>query len=248
MKSGHQVALTPAYVLHQYPFRDTSRIVEVFTRDFGRFSVLARGVQTEKSPWRAVLRPFQRLLLSFSRKSELGVLQSAEADGGVTQLPAARLMSGFYLNELLLKLTEKSDPHAAVFDDYAAALLSLAGVVSEERALRLFEKKFLDALGYGRDYAADSEGRALLPSEYYHLRTDTGWTAAPRAATDAIAGASLLALAAETLDTPQSLRDAKRVLRQAMDECLDGRDLKSRQVATAMRRNRTHAPQVKETP
>jgi DNA repair protein RecO (recombination protein O) len=106
----------------------------------------------------------------------------------------------------------------------------------------------LDALGYGRDYRADSEGRALLPSEYYHLRADTGWTAVDRAAADAISGASLLDLAAETLESPQSLRDAKRVLRRAMDECLDGRDLKSRQVVAAMRRNRTKTPQAKEIP
>src|ERR1700760_2553505 len=100
VKSTRRVWLAPAYVLHQYAYRDSSRIVEVFTGEFGRLSLFARGASGPKSSLKGVLRPFQRLLLSWSGRHEAGNLVAAEIDGEVTSLPAARLMSGFYLNEL----------------------------------------------------------------------------------------------------------------------------------------------------
>src|SRR5271157_2418066 len=98
--STRRVWLTPAYVLHQYAYRDTSRIVEAFTGEYGRISLFARGANGPKSSLRGVLRPFQRLLLSWCGKTEACALVSAEVDGDLTSMGKERLMSGFYLNEL----------------------------------------------------------------------------------------------------------------------------------------------------
>src|SRR6202171_541979 len=106
-RSTRPVWLAPAYVLHQYAYRDTSRIVEVFSSDYGRLTLFARGANGPKSCLRGVLRPFQRMLVSWSGRGEAYQLVTAEIDGLVTNLAPNRLMSGFYLNEVLLKLTER---------------------------------------------------------------------------------------------------------------------------------------------
>jgi DNA repair protein RecO (recombination protein O) len=236
MRQPRRVALTPAFVLHQRPYRDTSRIVEIFGREVGRQSLVARAVQTSRSPWRGLLRPFQRLLISFVQKSDLGTMQSAEADGELTQLPAARLMSGFYLNELILKLTEKADPHPILFDDYVACLAKLCEAAAQEPVLRIFEKRLLDTLGYGRDYARDAAGDAVDAAAYYHLHAETGLVRVAAGTAEAILGASLLDLAGERFGSPRSVQEAKKAMRIGLDACLEGRELKSRTVVAAMRR------------
>ncbi|MGC2032717.1 MAG: DNA repair protein RecO, partial [Steroidobacteraceae bacterium] len=129
---ARRVWLAPAYVLHQYAYRDTSRIVEAFTSDFGRLTLFARGANGPKSGLRGVLRPFQRMLVSWSGKGEACQLVSAEIDGVVTNLAPNRLMSGFYLNELLLKLTQRCDPHPEIFFSYASCVQALCDGEVEE--------------------------------------------------------------------------------------------------------------------
>ncbi len=220
---ARRVWLAPAYVLHQYPYRDTSRIVEVFTADYGRLTLFARGANGSKSALRGVLRPFQRMLVSWFGKGEACQLVSAEIDGPATPLAPHRLMSGFYLNELLLKLTERCDPHPEIFFSYSACVQGLCDGKIEEPTLRCFEKRLLNDLGYGLQPC-----RAEAPGAVY--------------------GQSLADLQAESFGDARSLRDAKRILRAAIDECLDGRPLKSRDVALALRRRevpRAEAPRVR---
>ena len=128
--------MAPSYVLHQYPYRDTSRIVEAFTAEHGRISLFARGAGGPKSTLKGVLRPFQRLLLSWTGKSEAGALTGAEIDGTATAIPKERLMSGFYLNELLLKLTERWDPHPEIFLSYDVCIAALSAGEGEELSAR----------------------------------------------------------------------------------------------------------------
>ena len=227
--------LAPAYVLHQYAYRDTSRIVEVFTSDYGRLTLFARGANGPKSGLRGVLRPFQRMLVSWSGKGEACQLVSAEIDGVVTNLAPNRLMSGFYLNELLLKLTQRCDPHPEIFFSYASCVQALCDGEVEEPTLRRFEKRLLNDLGYGLELDDDRRGRSGGARRLLPVRP------AKRAAAlrGRIAGRGLRPIpgrsAGESFDDPRSLRDAKRLLRAAIDACLDGRALKSRQVALAMR-------------
>jgi len=237
--AGRHVWLAPAYVLHQYPYRDTSRIVEVFTAEHGRLTVFARGANTAKSSLKGVLRPFQRLLISWSGKlaaaSDAGQLVSAEIDGRSSTLSPARLMSGFYLNELLLKLTERWDPHPAVFASYAVCVQALCDGDDEEPALRRFEKHLLNELGYGLELKRTMEGMPVQADRYYRFALESGPQPCVAEAPGAVYGQSLADLQNESFADARSLRDAKRLLRAAIDACLDGRSLKSREVMLALR-------------
>jgi DNA repair protein RecO (recombination protein O) len=234
------VWLAPAYVLHQYAYRDTSRIVEVFTSDYGRLTLFARGANGPKSALRGVLRPFQRMLVSWSGKGEACQLVTAEIDGLATNLSADRLMSGFYLNELLLKLTERCDPHPEIFLSYAACVQALCDGEIEEPTLRRFEKRLLNDLGYGLELATTGDGVPITRDGYYRFALQSGPQPCVAEAPGAVYGQSLADLQAESFGDARSLRDAKRVLRAAIDACLDGRPLKSREVALALR-HREHS-------
>ena len=234
--SGRRVWLAPGYVLHQHAYRDTSRIVEVFTAEHGRLTLFARGANGAKSSLRGVLRPFQRLLLSWSGRTEACHMVSAEIDGYLTTLAKQRLMSGFYLNELLLKLTERCDPHPEVFAAYAACIEGLAGGEPEEASLRRFEKRLLDNLGYGLDLSQTADGKPISPDAYYRFAAERGAQLCVADAPGAVYGRSLNDLEGDLFVDARSLRDAKRVLRAALEVCLDGRELKSREVMRAMRR------------
>jgi DNA repair protein RecO (recombination protein O) len=239
---ARRVWLAPGYILHQYAYRDTSRIVEVFTAEHGRLTLFARGANGPKSSIKGILRPFQRLLLSWSGKSEACQLVTAEVDGHVTSLPAQRLMSGFYLNELLLKLTERCDPHPEIFFSYAECMHSLCIGDAVEASLRRFEKRLLNDLGYGLDLAQTAEGQPVQADRYYRFALQSGAQPCVAEAPGAVYGQSLADLQAESFGDARSLRDAKRLLRAAIDTCLDGRTLKSREVMLALRQLESPPP------
>jgi DNA repair protein RecO (recombination protein O) len=242
MKSGGRITLAPAFLLHHMAWRDSSRILEFFTREHGRVSLFARGVRGQRSRLRAVLQPFQRVLVSWAGRGEAGNLNAAEFDGAPAGLPSARLMSGFYLNELLLKLLARNDSHPRLFDHYHEALEGLRSAAPEARTLRIFEKRLLEVIGYGVDLERNADsGTALDPERHYHFRVDRGATLAVAESASTYRGRSLMALAAENLDDAQSLRDARRLLREALTACLDGRSLKSREMMQAVRAQETKA-------
>jgi DNA repair protein RecO (recombination protein O) len=242
--SGRRVWLAPGYVLHQYAYRDTSRIVEVFTRDHGRLTLFARGANGAKSTLRGVLRPFQRLLLSWVGKTEACQLATAEIDGAMTQMANERLMSGFYLNELLLRLTERCDAHPQIFDAYGSCVAALSSGESEEASLRRFEKRLLDNLGYGLELSRTIEGAPIAADAYYRFAAQHGPQLCVAEAPGAVYGRSLADLDAESFSDARSLRDAKRVLRTALEACLEGRTLKSREVMLEMRRRESSTSQI----
>jgi DNA repair protein RecO (recombination protein O) len=242
MRSTGRITLTPAFLLHHMPWRDSSRILEFFTRDHGRVSLFARGVRSQRSELKAVLQPFQRALISWSGRGEAGNLAAAELDGPPGSLPASRLMSGFYLNELLLKLIARHDSHPPLFDQYQLALAELRAGAPEARTLRIFEKRLLEHIGYGVDLARDAlTGDPLEPDSHYHFRPDRGpWLAVAESA-GTYRGSSLASLASEQLGDAQCLKDARRLLREALGACLEGRDLRSRQVMAALRQREMKA-------
>ena len=237
-----RVWLAPAYVLHQYPYRDTSRIVEMFSSEHGRLTLFARGAHGPKSPMRGLLRPFQRILVSWSGKGEACQLVTAEIDGPITSLASRRLMSGFYLNELVLRLTQRCDPHPEIFFAYASCVQALCGGEVEEPTLRRFEKRFLHELGYGLELSTTNAGVPVDPGGYYRFAVQSGPQPCVADTPGAVYGQSLADLQSESFGDTRSLRDAKRVLRAAIDACLDGRALKSRNVAMAMRHRHQDYP------
>lgn len=234
-----QAQMEPAFVLHQRPFRDTSRIVEVFSREHGRLSLFARGVRGSKRGAASLLQPFRPLLISFRGRGEaayLGAVEPApdERFAGLT-LPPAHVMAGFYLNELVLKLTTRDDPQPALFDDYATTIARLMRGGDLETSLRIFEKRLLDALGYGVDLLAEAQsGRAIEPRAHYVFRPAHGLALASADASGAVTGRSMLGLAHESFAAACDVDDARRVLRAALDHCLEGRELTTRAVARAV--------------
>ena len=237
MSGQRRVQLEPGYLLHHRPWSDSSRILDLLTRHHGRLTLFAHGARRPKSPLKAVLRPFQPLLLSWSGRDG-GTLTGAEMGGAAPPLPPDRLMSAFYLNELLLRLLAKEDRHERLYDAYAAALLRLAGS-ADHRTLREFEMLLLNELGYGPELAREAgSGTALAPDRYYHFEPGRGLLAVRDAARDAdtYIGRELLAVANGEFGGPEVLAAARRILGAAISHCLEGRGLASREVMRALRR------------
>jgi len=230
-----RVLLAPGYILHHQPYRDTSRILEVLAREHGRLTLFARGVRGPKPRFGGVLQPFDLLLLSFHLGGEAGQLTAAESAETAPPLPAGSLMAGFYLNELLLKLTARHDPVPEVFEDYRRALAGLrAGGL--EAVLRVFEKRLLEAVGYGLDLSSEARtGKAIEAAGCYRFQASAGLIPAREGDADAVAGSSLVALAREELREKRELEDARRVLKAALAERLEGKELATRRVARAVR-------------
>ena len=234
-RSPRRIELTPGYLLHHRPWRDTSRILEVLTREHGRLTLFARGVRGPQAKLAAVLQPFQPLLISWNGRGEAPLLTAAERAENCAALPAAALLSGFYLNELLLKLTTRHDPQPELFDHYHRTLAGLRGGEALEPVLRVFEKRLLEVLGYGLDLAHEAlSGAAIERGAFYCFRPAQGLVPAGGTAAGSLAGDSLLDLAAETLATGRALEDARRLLKAALAACLEGRTLATREVARAM--------------
>jgi DNA repair protein RecO (recombination protein O) len=224
----------PAFVLHSYPFRETSLIVEAFSRHHGRVALLARGARRPRSALRGLLMAFQPLELGWAGKGEVLTLMKAEWRGGQPLLQGAALFCGYYLNELLLKLLPREDAHEVLFDRYAVALAALARQV-EEASLRGFEADLLRELGYGLNLARDANGTAIDPAADYRYEIERGAVPAVGAAVgtgvgEAIAGKTLLDLAERRFDDPQTLAQSKRLMRTLINHYLAGRELSSRTI------------------
>lgn len=246
-RSARRVELAPAYVLHHRPWRDTSRLLDVFSRDHGRLALFARGVRGPKSKLAALLQPFQPLLLSWSGSGDPGQLNRAEPAGGLAggpptdalaPLPAGAMMSAWYLNELLLKLTTRLDPQPALYDAYGAALAAMRAGEPLAVLLRRFEWQLLELLGYGLDAGQDARtGRPIEAGAYYHFHPALGFVAlSSEPGPEAVAGSTVLALAGGRFDEPRMLEEARRVMRKALDHLLEGRELRTRAVAQAVAR------------
>lgn len=230
----------PGYVLHAYPYKETSLIVEAFTRRFGRVGVLARGARRPRSSMRGVLLAFHPLRLTWSASAELGTLIAAEWGGGPGALAGLGLMCGFYLNELLLRLLPRDDPHEALFDAYGAALARLSA--SEPRAaahsaiLRGFERRMLAELGYAPQLERDAEnGAAIEPAKHYRYEAERGPVETRRANGDAVvSGRTLLDMAADRYDDARTREEARQLLRTLITERLGGQALHTRAVLSEL--------------
>ena len=224
----------PAYVLHLRDYRESSALVSVFTLNFGRMAVVARGVKRPRSPWKSSLQPFRALMLSWQGRTELKNLTDVETRPS-SPLPTGqrRLYCGFYINELVERLLPVQDPHPELFGAYVEALADLECSSSEEVALRRFEQQLVTALGYGFrwDLCMQPEGR-VRPDRYYGFHPEQGLIeASPDGAMlTPVAGATLLAVAEERWSDPGARQTAKRVMRVLIDHLLGGKPLHSRRL------------------
>lgn len=224
-----RIEFEPAYLLAQRPYRESSQLLEIFTRNHGRVGLVARGARGPRSKLRGVLQMFTPLLLSWSESGELGTLIAAETDGATAELSGERVFHGWYVNELLLKLTGRHDPHPWLYRDYIMTLAELPGA-GGEAALRIFEKHLLTEMGYALPLTAELE-----PQRRYHFDPEQGPRPVNGADLDSYAGASLIALAEERLETREVLRDARKLLRAALQRQLAGRELETPRLLRALR-------------
>ena len=222
-----RIQLEPAYVLHSRSFGETSLIVEAFTREHGRIAVVARGAKSARSRWRNVLQPFRPLLLSWSQKGDLGTLTAADQVASPPALQGQALYCGLYLNELLMRLLHRGDPHDEVFERYRHILSELASEVSPQPLLRVFEKHLLTAIGYemllDREYG---NGAPVKASGWYDYQPECGPVACKEPGKSRISGAALLALHAETLDVA-NLPELRMLMRAVIGYHLGGKPLAS---------------------
>lgn len=252
--SHARVTLQPAYVLHTRAYRNTSLLVEVFTPEFGRVGAVARGAKRSQSRLRGLIQPFRPLLVSWFGRGELVTLGAAEDQGAPFWFQGQTLASAFYMNELLLRLLLRGDPHPDLFRRYKDTLCRLAqtatgeGAAGEKAAalqkiLRVYEKHLLQELGFGLILDRDvRSGEPIRSDRRYHYHHDAGPLFASSAAghgRDAplftphhrgvgVSGRTLIALAREQLDEPEVLREAKHLMRYLLDTHLGGRPLGSR--------------------
>ncbi len=229
-----RVNLQPAYILHARPYRDTSSILEAMTPEHGRISLVARGARrtTRGGSNAALLQVFTPLLLSFSGRGELRTLCGTEAAGPAKSLRGEKLFSALYVNELLVRLLHRHDPHPLLFAAYGNTLDDLVDAAQVETALRRFELTLLDELGYSFDLCIDGHsGEAVHPENWYHLHSEYGLIARGDeldARRPAFVGADLLAMDAGQWGQGSVLKTAKRLLRLALAAHLGDAPLKSR--------------------
>ena len=247
--TNQRVLMQPAYVLHQRAYRDTSAILELFTPEQGRVGVIAKGVRGNKPRWRGLLQTFQPLLISWTQRGELGLLTAAEAQGPALMISPAYIASGFYLNEILLRLLQRHDAQLELFGGYDAALRSLPTLAMQdtvdnhfttlEITLRRFEMRLLSALGYGLLLDHDAQDMTpIQPGQNYIYHLEQGPVLADErdATQDArqsgirISGQTLLAMQADDLSDALTRREAKQLLRAVLGQHLGPKPLQSRQL------------------
>lgn len=225
----------PAFVLHTLPFRETSLIVEVFTRDFGRMALLARGARRPRAAIRGLLMGFQPLEVGWAGKGEVLTLMKADWQGGMPLLGGEALFCGYYLNELLMHLLPREDAHPALFARYATILLRLAhhpDGKQREAALRCFEKALLKELGYGLMLRHDAAGATVQADVLYTYRMEHGPVRLSHAeeAGQVVLGQTLLDLDAENFDEARTRVEAKQLMRTLITYYLGGKELETRRI------------------
>ncbi|MBE9540404.1 MAG: DNA repair protein RecO [Proteobacteria bacterium] len=228
-----RVKLQPAFILHSRPYRDSSQILDVLTAEYGRITMVVKGSRRRQrgGSTAAILQPFIPLLLSFSGRSEMKTVTASEVAGSPRTPGGARLFSGLYLNELLVRLLHRHDPHAELFLAYGNALEALKNEEAVGEVLRRFEFTLLRELGFGFELSSDGRsGQAICTDLMYRFDSEYGLVLADRAVAagnPVFAGGDLLAMAAGEWGEPVK-RTAKRLLRQALAGHLGDAPLKSR--------------------
>ena len=231
MSRTERVELEPSFVLHARPWRESSLLVETFSRGHGRLGMVARGARRPKSRMRGLLQPFVPLLLSWRGRGELATLIGAETEGAVVPVAGVGTIVGFYVNELVLRFLHRHDPEPVLFDHYRAALDRIAREGDPEPVLRIFEKRLLQSVGYALELECEARsGRAIEPGGTYRYTAEVGperWSEDMRSGT-CVSGSTLLALAREELPDRRALREARHLLRSIIDAHCGGRPLVSR--------------------
>ena len=220
-----------AFVLHSYPFRETSLILDVFSRTHGRLAIVARGARRPKSNLRGLLMNFQPVLLSWFGKGEVRTLHSAQWQGGQPYLQGTALMCGFYLNELMINLLARDDPHGQLFDYYRATLYRLAHETDHAATLRCFEKHLLQELGYALVLEKEAgSDKAIQPHSNYRYALERGPVLDDGDVRMGlpVSGKTLLDMSADDYADAMTAQQSKQLMRVLLNHHLGGKILHTR--------------------
>ncbi len=231
--SGSRIAEQPAFVLHSYPYRETSLIIDVLTCDHGRLALVAKGAKRPHSALRGVLQTFQPLALSWSGKAEVRTLTGAEWVGGMLPLAGDALLCGFYVNELLVKFCAREDPHPQLFQHYVVTLTRLAHDEPPVQVLRSFERVLLRTTGYALALDRTVTRQAVQAERRYVFDPERGVCEASSALPahwPVVAGQTLLDMEQDDYQRPQTVTQSKTLMRFLLNIYLGGTPLATRQI------------------
>ncbi|APA84254.1 DNA repair protein RecO [Paraburkholderia sprentiae WSM5005] len=231
--SEYRITEQPAFVLHSYPYRETSLIIDVLSRDHGRLALVAKGAKRPHSALRGVLQTFQPLSLAWSGKSEMRTLTGAEWVGGMLPLTGDALLCGFYVNELLVRFCAREDPHPQLFHHYVVTLTRLAHDEPPVQVLRSFERVLLRETGYAMALDRTVARQAVLADRRYVFDPERG----VREASDewpaqwpVVSGQTLLDMEKDDYHRAQTVAQSKTLMRFLLNTYLGGAPLATRQI------------------
>ena len=230
-QQSHRVSLQPAFILHGRDFRNTSRLLDVFTLDYGRVTLVAKGARSSRSKLQGVLEPFTPLIISWSGKGDVQTLTGAESVKNSINLLGKQVMSAYYITELLQRLMTVHDPHSDLFDIYKETLENFSHT-DEELVLRKFEKQLLTEIGYGLNLDTDAEnGTPLIKEELYYYDLERGpinIQGNEIGEEFVISGQTLFDLSTEKFSSLQNKKEAKQLMRIILSHHLGDKPLKTR--------------------
>ena len=228
----------PAYVLLNRPYSESSWIVEVFSRDYGRLALMAKGARRIKSRLKGVLLPFQPVLLSWVGKGAIPTLTSAEIQPSELnliehELTGERLVCGFYCNELIVYLLHRHDPHIKLFNDYHHTILSLHKAKFASRNLREFEQKIIKEIGYAVNFKFEADGKTRITSDsHYQFLPGQGFVSVPSDHKKATSGRVIIGLqTGSSIDFyPADNSPGKQLMRDILNQTLGYKKINSREL------------------
>ena len=232
---NHKFVNQNVYVLHTYPFKETSLVVELFSQQFGRIAVVAKGGRRPHSAMRGMLQSFQLLSGSWSGKNELKTLHSLEWSAGLTLIKGEALMCGFYVNELLLRLLPREDAHENLFTYYVATLNTLADGSNLATTLRRFELKMLQEMGYAVPLLNDQHDAPVVTTNTYRYHAESGASKLNGAFNESnngihLSGKTLLDIAHDNYSDATTQNQSKALMRYLLAHYLGDKPLHTRQL------------------
>lgn len=229
-----RVLLEPAFVLHRRPYRETSVLLDIFSQEYGRVSLLAKGIRKKNNRLAGMLQPFIPLFISWVGDGDLPLLQEADIRTELPLVSGNALIAGLYLNELLVNLLQKGDPYTSLFQLYEKTLMGLQARTLDEKIIRSFEKKLLDELGYGLFPRSQNDALSAWQNDaFYRFLPTMGWVKNEGGYANqhySYSGKTLLAISNEEWDDVIILQHAKRLMRQVLAELMNAKEIYSRQI------------------
>jgi len=232
MTDKNRYSLNDAFILHSRSYRESSLIVDLFTREHGRVSVVAKGAKKSKRSLLGVLQPFTPVLVSWTGKSELHTLTNVELNGVFKYLYGTNLLCGYYVNELILRFLHKEDPYEILYAAYSKVISSLRKTKNIEPTLRQFECILFQELGYGLNLTSDLQtGNKVEALKYYYFDIESGPSLEQMSEMNVtVSGETLLSLENNNLVDKKTLSESKKLMRYIINYHLGGKPLKTHQL------------------